>query len=168
MKPTIDRVFDDADQHYLKPPALKEINTYVVSLSDRVNAYRVIRDREVSWMQTVANQLESVFAEETVERLEQALKFAMLGLRHGSMAMLMDDIAHLSDHFLPWLKEANELHLLNAINAILYPSLMTQINQSLNDRQMDLLRPFFMPLQDVLAAQAAIADESLLTMAGLF
>lgn len=168
MKPAIEQIFDDVDLHYLKPPILKEINTYVVSLGDRVNTYRLIRDREITWMQTVADQLEKALAEESTYRLEKALKHAMLGMRHCSMAMLMDDANHVNAHFLPWLKESMEVNDLGAINSILYPALVAQMEQNLNDRQMGLFRPFFAPVQEALIPQTSFTDESLLTVAGLF
>lgn len=168
MTPVIESLFDEADSRYLKPPALKEVTTYVASLTERVSAYRLMRDRELKIMQTVADHLTASLPDESIARVEQTLKMAILILRHSSMAMLMEDANYLEERFLPYLRETREIHATESVDALLYPALRNQLNQLFNDRQLALLTPYLDQAQRVLISNVVDVDESLLTMSGMF
>ena len=168
MTPVIESLFDEADNRYLKPPALKEVTTYVVSLNERVMTYRLMRDRELAMMQTVADQLTSALPNESDFRLEQALKMAILTLRHSCMAMLTDDANYLEERFLPWLRESREIHAVQEVDSLLYPALRNSLRQLFSDRQMALLTPYLDQAQQVLISDIPASDESLLTVSGMF
>ena len=168
MTPVIESLFDEAESRYLKPPALKEVTTYVASLNERVSAYRLMRDRELKIMQAVADHLTSALPDESVSHLEQALKIAILILRHSSMAMLMEDANYLEERFLPYLREMREIHATESVDALLYPFLRNQLGQLFNDRQLALLTPYLDQTQRVLISNTVDEDESLLTMSGMF
>ncbi len=168
MTPVIESLFDEVENRYLKPPELKAVTTYMVSLNDRVTTYRLMRDRELPLMQTVADQLTAALPNESVSRIEQSLKMAMLVLRHSCMAMLTEDANYLEELFLPWLLESREIHATQAVDSMLYPALRNQLSQLFNDRQMALLTPYLDQAQPVLMSNEADSSESLLTVAGLF
>ena len=168
MTPVIESLFDEADSRYLKPPVLKEVTLYVTSLNERVSAYRLMRDRELKMMQAVADQLTMLLPNESVSHIEQTLKMAMLILRHSSMAMLMEDANYLEERFLPYLREIREIHATESVDALLYPALQNQLSQLFNDRQLSLLTPYLDQAQRVLIVNSVSADESLLTVSGMF
>jgi Phycobilisome protein len=168
MTPVVESLFDEVENRYLKPSEQKAVTTYMVSLNDRVATYRLMRDRELSLMQTVADQLTTALPTEPVSRVEQSIKMAILILRHSAMAMLMDDANYPEERFLPWLREASEIHGTQSIDGMLYPALRTQLTQLFNDRQMSLLTPYLDQAQQVLMPDLVDSSESLLTVAGLF
>ena len=168
MTPVIESLFDEADNRYLKPPALREVTLYITSLNERVSAYRLMRDRELKMMQTVADQLTTSLPDESVSHIEQTLKMAILILRHSSMAMLMEDTNYLEERFLPYLREIREIHATESVDALLYPALRNQLSQLFNDRQLNLLTPYLDQAQRVVVTNSVSADESLLTVSGMF
>ncbi len=168
MTPVIDSVFDEAENRYLKPSELKEVNVYVASLNERVMVYRLMRDRELTLMQTVADQLTKQLPNEPISRVEQSLKMAMLALRHSCMAMLTEDPNYLEQRFLPWLRESSEIHGTPVVDSLLYSALRQQLSQMFNDRQMALLATYLDEVQRVLVSTMPDTDESLLTVAGMF
>jgi hypothetical protein len=168
MTPVIESVFDEVENRYLKPSEQKAVTAYMVSLNDRVATYRLLRDRELPLMQTVADQVTTALPQEPVSRVEQSIKMAILILRHSAMAMLTDDANYPEERFLPWLREACEIHGTQSIDVMLYPALCQQLRKMFNDRQMSLLMPYLEQVQQVLMPDSAESSESLLTVAGLF
>ena len=158
MTPVIESLFDEADSRYLKLPALKEVTLYVTSLNERVSAYRLMRDRELKIMQTVADQLTASLPNESVSHIEQTLKMAILILRHSSMAMLMEDANYLEERFLPYLREIREIHATESVDALLYPALRNQLSQLFNDRQLNLLTPYLDQAQRVVIANSVSVE----------
>ncbi len=168
MTPVVESLFDEVENRYLKPSEQKAVTTYMVSLNDRVATYRLMRDRELPLMQTVADQVTTALPQEPVSRVEQSIKMAILILRHSAMAMLTDDANYPEERFLPWLREASEIHGTQGVDAVLYPALRSQLSQLFNDRQMSLLMPYLDQAQQVLMPDSTESSESLLTVAGLF
>lgn len=168
MKPVIETIFHDAENHYLKPEVLTEVSQYMTSLKDRTNLYRTIRDQELNWMQPIADELENHFPEEQTIRLETCLRHAMLALRHCSMAMLMDDPNYLTHRFLGWFHESIEIHASLEIDRHLHTALRKQLSLNLSAPQFRLITPFLDQIQAGFEPEAVVNDDSLLTVAGLF
>jgi hypothetical protein len=138
------------------------------SLKERTRLYRTIRDEEITWMQPIADELEQCFPTEQIDRLENSLRNAMLSLRHGAMAMLMDDPTYLEVHFLTWFQESIKIHGTSDLDSHIHSALRKQLSQVLNTSQMSLLTPFLREIESSFKPEAMINDDSLLTVAGLF
>ncbi|OUC14765.1 MAG: hypothetical protein B0A82_10570 [Alkalinema sp. CACIAM 70d] len=108
MHPVIETLFDEAENGYVPPGTLAEMNQYMKSLPERLAAYRTLRDREIQVMQKVVDELQSQFTGEPVERLEQSLKTGILVVRHCAMAMLMQDERYLEERLMTWLEETTK------------------------------------------------------------
>ena len=121
MHPQIETIFDEAEHRYLKPEELGVINQYVNSLPERLDTYRMLRDRELEIMQQVADQLEAALPNETVENLERSLKNALLLLRYSAMGMLLNDEAFVQSRLLSWLMTTISIHNTQAIDTALFP-----------------------------------------------
>lgn len=141
MHPTIEAMFDEAENRYLKPEELKVLSTYVESLPERLDSYRHLRDQEVSIMQHVADELEPRFPNESQQTLERCLKNALLIMRYAAMAMLLNDADFLSNRIIGWLEQTNAVYETQDIDTALYQLLNHRLSEVLNRSQLMLLRP---------------------------
>jgi nucleotidyltransferase/DNA polymerase involved in DNA repair len=165
MPSPFDPVFDEVETTYLKPDQLREIGKYVVSLPERVAAYRALRDQELRIMQQVADQLQSEGLDATEMDLERSLKNAILSVRYCAMAMLTGDESLLQNRWLNWLKESIEMNQSQAIDRVLFPLVSAQLNQTLTSKQMETFQPFWDLIQALIPAPQ---PEEMLTAAGIF
>ncbi len=141
MHPAIEALFDEAENRYLEPDELSVLNTYVESLPERLNAYRCLRDQEISIMQHVADQLESRCPNESQQTLERCLKNALLVMRYSAMAMLLNDSAFLTQRLVAWLEETNAVYQTQTTDTALYQLLNHRLGEVLTQAQLTLLRP---------------------------
>jgi hypothetical protein len=165
MPSPFDPVFDEVETTYLKPDQLREIGKYVVSLPERVAAYRALRDQELRMMQQVADQLESEALDAKEVALERSLKNAILSVRYCAMAMLAGDESLLHSRWLNWLKESIEMNQSQAIDSVLFSLVTEQLNQTLTSKQMETFQPFWNLIQAIIPAPQ---QEEMLTVAGMF
>ncbi|MBE9009805.1 phycobilisome protein [Pseudanabaenaceae cyanobacterium LEGE 13415] len=165
MQSPIDGIFDEAENCYLKPEELQAIGHYVVSIAERMSAYRALRDRELELIQQAADQLELEMPGVETAVLERAIKNGMLTLRHCGMAMLLNDPNFVQKRLLNWLKDSIELHQAQGADAAFFGLMKQQLQQSLNAQQMALLEPFLTQVETVIPAQQ---KEEMLTIAGIF
>lgn len=154
MHPQIQALFDEAEHRYLKPDELSVINQYVDSLPERLNAYRHLRDQELTVMQKVAEQLQQELPQEKIENLERTIKNALLMLRCCGMAMLLADTAYLQERLLNWVGQSMQVYNTAPIDAVLYRLLNQQLSQSLPSKQLSLLSPLLVMAQKTLLQQA--------------
>jgi hypothetical protein len=141
MHPAIEAMFDEAENRYLKPDELTVLTTYVESLPERLNAYRFLRDQELSIMQNVADQLEGRCPGESQQTLERCLKNALLVMRYAAMAMLLNDSEFLTNRVVAWLEETNAVYQTQSVDTALYQLLNHRLGEILNKEQLMLLRP---------------------------
>lgn len=147
MHPQIETIFDEAEHRYLKPEELGVINQYVNSLPERIDTYRTLRDRELEIVQQVADQLETVLPQETVENLERSLKNALLLLRYSAMGMLLNDEAFVQERLLSWLSTTISIHNTRAIDKTLFRLLNQRLTQALTAQQINLVGPYIAKVQ---------------------
>lgn len=147
MTSFLECVFHDAENRYLKPEELKSLNQYVISLPERLQLYRTLRDREIDIMQWVADQLEVALPQEKPELLERSVKSAILMLRYCAMAMLMNDERIVRDRYVAWFGEMSQIYGIKAIDATLHQYLNQRLSQVLGSKAMTLLNPMLMVAQ---------------------
>jgi len=141
MHPAIEAMFDEAENRYLKPEELTVLSTYVDSLPERLDAYRCLRDQEITVMQHVADQLEARCPNESQQTLERCLKNALLVMRYAAMAMLLNDSEFLTNRLVAWLEETNSIYQTQTIDTTLYQLLNHRLGEVLTQSQLKLLRP---------------------------
>ncbi|MEM7770310.1 MAG: hypothetical protein AAGA75_13890 [Cyanobacteria bacterium P01_E01_bin.6] len=141
MQTTIESMFDNAENRYLELEELNILTTYVESLPERIDAYRCLRDQEVTIMQKVADQLETNFSTESQQTLERCLKNALLVMRYAAMAMLRNDAESLDRQLMGWLTETNAVYNTQTIDTVLYQLLNQQLGSILTQAQLTLFRP---------------------------
>lgn len=157
MHPQIEALFNEAENRYLKPEELNVINQYVKSLPGRMDAYRALRDCELTVMQAVADQLQVALPQEKIENLERCIKNALLVLRYCAMGMLLNDDAFAQERIVNWLSETANVYNTRQIDLTLYRLLNQKLSQALNPSHMALLSPQLVKAETLLLKQPANA-----------
>ncbi|KAM3113838.1 hypothetical protein [Phormidesmis sp. 146-33] len=166
MQSPIETVFDEAESRYLKTEELRSLGKYVVSLPERISAYRALRDQELTIMQQVADQLQLKLPDTKLDVLERSLKNGILVLRYCAMGMLLADENFVRSRLLHWLSDSVQLHSTQAIDTTVYSLTLQTLKTTLTPKQMAALEPFFTLVQS--AFIQSDPDEDLLTIAGMF
>jgi hypothetical protein len=157
MHPKIASLFDEAETHYLNSDELGLLSQYVDSLPTRLNLYRTLRDRELEIMQSVADQLQAQFPQESQENLERAIRNGLLSMRYCAMAMLLNNETFVQERLKSWMSGTMGLYnsqTIQTINASLYRLLQQQLSSSLSPQDMNLLAPHLANAQSLIAQPA--------------
>ncbi|MDV3350551.1 hypothetical protein D0962_11490 [Leptolyngbyaceae cyanobacterium CCMR0082] len=137
------------DKSYLTPQELSSLGRYVGSLTDRVRAYRQLREWEVNLIQELVDRLPTELKENT-RALEQSIKQTILILRYAALGMLVDDV-HLGRRRLEgWLPTMVMVYQTQSIDVLLQKSLNQQLPRLLTDSQFALLQPALESAQQLL------------------
>ena len=140
------------DRSYLTPQELGNLGRYVSSLSDRVRAYRQLREWEVNLIQELVDRLPPKLKENT-GALEQSIKQTILILRYSALGMLVDDVTLGRRRLEGWLPTVVMVYQTQAIDEQLQRSLNQQLPRLLTDSQFALLKPALELAQQLLKEQ---------------
>jgi len=154
MHPQIERLFDEAEDRYLKPEELSVLTDYVESLPQRLEFYQQVRDRELDIMQPVADQLNAALPNENIKELERSVKNAILLLRYCAMAMLLNDERFVQDRLLNWLSQLAKTRKSQRIDAVLLDLLDAQLKQMFSANQLAMIQPSLALARDTLLDQS--------------
>lgn len=147
MIPKIQELINQAQDRYLASDELGLMESYVSSLPDRLKLYKLIRDREIDILQSVADQVPSELPNVTVEDLELGIKNLVLVLRYSSMAMLLNDENFLKERLLSWLEGIMSMRDLRRLNDTLYKLLNQILKQQFSPSQLALIQPLITAAQ---------------------
>lgn len=147
MIPKIQELINQAQDRYLATDELGLMEGYVTSLPERLKLYKVIRDREIEFLQTVADQVASELPSVTDEDLEVGVKNLILVLRYCSMAMLLGDENFLKERLLSWLEGIMSMRDMRRLNETLYKLLNQVLRQNISPSQLALIQPFITTAQ---------------------
>jgi hypothetical protein len=147
MIPKIQELINQAQDRYLASDELGLMESYVSSLPDRLKLYKLIRDREIDILQSVADQVQSELPNVAVEDLEVGIKNLVLVLRYSSMAMLLNDENFLKERLLSWLEGIMSMRDMRRLNDALYKLLNQVLRQQFNPNQLALLQPLITSAQ---------------------
>lgn len=147
MIPKIQELINQAQDRYLASDELGLMESYVSSLPDRLKLYKLIRDREIDILQSVADQVPSEIPSITVEDLEVGIKNLILVLRYSSMAMLLNDENFLKERLLNWLEGIMSMRDMRRLNDTLYKLLNQVLRQQFSPNQLALLQPLITAAQ---------------------
>jgi len=136
MIPKIQELINQAQDRYLATDELGLMESYVTSLPERLQLYKVIRDREIEFLQTVADQVAPELPSVTDEELEIGIKNLILVLRYCSMAMLLNDENFLKERLLGWLEGIMSMRDMRRLNEILYKLLNQVLRQNISPSQL--------------------------------
>jgi len=147
MIPKIQELINQAQDRYLATDELGLMEGYVTSLPERLKLYKVIRDREIEFLQTVADQVASELPSVTDEDLELGVKNLILVVRYCSMAMLLSDENFLKERLLSWLEGIMSMRDMRRLNETLYKLLNQVLRQNISPSQLALIQPFITTAQ---------------------
>lgn len=147
MIPKIQELINQAQDRYLASDELGLMESYVSSLPDRLKLYKLIRDREIDILQSVADQASSELPNIAVEDLEVGIKNLVLVLRYSSMAMLLNDENFLKERLLSWLEGIMSMRDMHRLNDTLYKLLNQVLRQQFSPNQLSLLQPLITAAQ---------------------
>jgi Phycobilisome protein len=131
-----------ADDHYLSDADLDRFNKDVVSLSQRLEAYEYIRDRELSILQPAVDYLTEEFLKSDSKLLERAAIHWLSIFRYAAMAMLVNNSEYLSRRLLEWLPDLVEVYQLRDIELALYRLILVQLKNTLSPEHLGLIKPY--------------------------
>jgi hypothetical protein len=147
MIPKIQELINQAQDRYLATDELELMEGYVTSLPERLKLYKVIRDREIDILQTVADQVPSELPSVTDEELEVGVRNLILVLRYCSMAMLLNDESFLKERLLNWLEGIMSMRDMRRLNETLYKLLNQVLRQQISPSQLVLIQPLITTAQ---------------------
>ncbi len=147
MIPKIQELINQAQDRYLATDELGLMESYVSSLPDRLKLYKLIRDREIDIVQSVADQVSADLPNVTDEELEVGIKNLILVLRYCSMAMLLNDENFLKERLLNWLEGIMSMRDMRRLNETLYKLLNQGLRQQFSASQLALLQPLITSAQ---------------------
>jgi len=150
MNAEIKGIIEQAHDRYLKAEDLGAFQTYISSLPDRLTLYRLLRDREISILQLVANQLEAAMPKVETKQLETAIKHLSLVLRYSAMAMLMQDQQLVNQRLLNWLGQVVVLQEIQSLNQELFSFLSKNLGKELSRPQLELISPFLVQARSIM------------------
>ncbi|NJK60884.1 MAG: hypothetical protein HC918_12435 [Oscillatoriales cyanobacterium SM2_1_8] len=135
-----------AEERFLADGDLKVLESYVASIPDRLETYRILRDRELTMVQAVADELSPSLPGVAEADLKKALQGLLLVLRYCAMGILTDDEGLLKQQLLGWLEQVSGPEA-KKVNEVVYKLFNQQVRQHLNETQMNLLQPFLTTAQ---------------------
>jgi galactitol-specific phosphotransferase system IIB component len=141
MDTKIKNLISQAQDRYLNAEDLAVFQSYVQSMPKRMSLYRLLRDREIEIMQTVADQLEAQLPKADITILETGVKNLLLVMRYCAMGMLLNDETFLKQRLLDWLEQVSSVYDLKSVNEALYKILNQVLSQELSSDQLSLLQP---------------------------
>ncbi|AFY74550.1 hypothetical protein Syn7502_02587 [Synechococcus sp. PCC 7502] len=140
-----------AENRYLTPEEIGAFEAAVKSMPRRLSLYKLLRDREIKIMQTIADQLEAQLPEVAPKILEIAIKNLILVVRYAAMAILTDDSAFLKTRLLDWLEQISPAYDLQAVYIASFKLLNQTLKKELTPEQLALLQPLINSAQSTLA-----------------
>jgi Phycobilisome protein len=158
MNPNFQSLLYDAEERYLKSGEIDALKSYTTSLSQRLETYEILRDKEIAIFQPIANQLSASFPNQEPE-LERSLRNWLAVLRYCAIAMLQNNSEFLERRLLEWLTDIVRVHQVQAIDSALYSALQKQIASMLTDKQYSLLQPFLAQSATKLVSDLAILSK---------
>lgn len=142
MHPEIEALANRAEDRYLTPGELEELQQCVQLLAQRLELYEIVRDRELDIFQPIADRLVAAFPNQEQDILERALQRWISILRYSAIAMLNNNPQILNHQLQSWFKGIVETHETHTLDAKLYQLLQARLKELLSNRAMSLIQPF--------------------------
>lgn len=153
MHPDFRDLLYKAEVDYFESAELNQLRVLVDTSKLKLQTYKYLRDHEVEIFQPIADQLVIAFPSTDSKLLESALQHWLSALRYCAMAMLLNDPDFLKYRLLEWLTDIVQAYDLNAIESHLYADLLSRLQKSLTEPQMELLQPFLHQTETTLIRQ---------------
>jgi hypothetical protein len=141
MNTEIKDLIERAQDRYLETEELDLLEDYIQSLPERIDLYKLLRDRELDIMQSVADRTEGELPQIVAADLERGIKNLILVTRYCAMGMLLNDEDFIKVRLLKWLEQIVSQFDMRSLNDTLYKSLNQVLKEELSAEQLGLLQP---------------------------
>jgi hypothetical protein len=165
MNQEFQALINAAEDHYLPSQELYPLKQQVDTLGQRLEAYELLRDREVEVFQAVADQLQSAFPNLDERRLNRALEDGLAMLRYAAMAMLQQNPEYLQRRWLEDLGDRVQAYELVAVELAMLQLIQTHLSKRIAVVPMSLIQPYLDQVQRRLAAVSATVSAPVMAMA---
>jgi hypothetical protein len=136
------------EDRFLNSEEIAELSNFVAGMPARLTIYKKLRDREVSILQAVADQVEQELPSADTKDVEKSISSLMLVLRYCAMALLMNsDEAFLKQRILRWLEQVSTAYNLRRINEVIFRHLNHLLTQEFSPAELGLLQPLITTAQ---------------------
>ena len=161
MQSDIKAILYKAEDHYLQKTEIKDFQNSVVSLAQRLETYKCLRDQEIKIFQPIAEELVRAYPEQNSKLLEKALKHWLAIMRYSAMAMLLNNPEYLQCQILDWLKEIVQAHQMQSLENSIYDLLLSRLEKVLSQKQLLLIHPFLEQAQTTLLGEQDLSTEQI-------
>lgn len=157
MYPELQALIHEAEFQYLQGEDLDRLSQEMSTLKDRLTAYRILRDKEISIFQTVADTLIEKLPNEKTKKLETSLRHWLLITRYCGMAMLLNNPEFLEHRLLEWLTDIVVAHESQSISQTIYSVLIAKLEKELSETQLQHIQRFLAQANNYLAENTAVS-----------
>jgi hypothetical protein len=151
MYPELQALIHEAEHQYLQADNLHKLTQEVSTLKDRLTAYKILRDEEISIFQEVADKAVKKLPDENTKKIETALRHWLLITRYCGMAMLLNNPDFLEHRLLEWLTDVVQAHDSQAISTTIYSLLVVKLEDELSEAGFQQIQPFLSQANDYLS-----------------
>ncbi|BAQ64327.1 phycobilisome protein [Geminocystis sp. NIES-3709] len=157
MYPELQALIHEAESQYLQAEDLDKLTKEISTLKDRLTAYRILRDQEISIFQDVADQVVKLLPEEKTKKIETTIRHWLLITRYCGMAMLLNNPEFLEHRLLEWLTDIVQAHESQSISDCIYALLVEKLTQVLPDEGLEQIQPFLAQANNYLTNATALS-----------
>ncbi|NJN23185.1 MAG: hypothetical protein HC810_00645 [Acaryochloridaceae cyanobacterium RL_2_7] len=147
MNPKLNQYLYLGEEQYLQSSELKEYQSYLSQLEEKVKVYEIVRDKEIFLFKILATELQERYPEERTSLLSESLSQWSLVLKTCCTAMLLDNEKYLEARVENWLKERIKNREVPQIDETLYETLIDILPEILTDIELSFLQPYLKQLQ---------------------
>lgn len=142
MYPDLQILIHEAEFNYLQKDDLEIFSEHIDNLQQKLEVYRLVRDREIEIFQEVANRLVAQFPSTQEKALESSLHHWLLIMRYAAMAMLLNNPEFLERRLLEWLTDIVQIRESQSIDVAVHSLLINQLGKVMNSPELKYLEPF--------------------------
>jgi hypothetical protein len=150
MYPELQALIHEAEHQYLQTDNLNKLTQEVSTLKDRLAAYKILRDQEITIFQQIADKTVAKLPQENTKKIETALRHWLLITRYCGMAMLLNNPDFLEHRLLEWLTDVVQAHDSQAISSTIYSLLAVKLGEELSEAELQQIQPFLSQANDYL------------------
>lgn len=132
----------DAEEHYLQGGEIDKLRGNVEALKQRLEIYKILRDRELDIFQAIANQLEGELNPLEIQLVPEAIIHWATVQRYLAMAVLLHSSEFLHRRILEWLTPVIQAHSRIALDNRIYGLLCSRLKEILNEKQWEIVNPY--------------------------
>lgn len=151
MYPELQALIHEAEHQYLQADNLYKLNQEVSTLKDRLTAYKILRDQEISIFQEVADRAVKQFPQEDSQKIAKVIRHWILITRYCGMAMLLNNPEFLERRLLEWLTDIVQAQESQSLFPAIYSLLVVNLGQVLAEEGLQHLQPFLTQANDYLS-----------------